>query len=81
MKVIKEIQHPDVSIKIMESFDEGLNQMRYTYEYKTGSETLIGGVGPNGEIIYPDMLSAVLAAHSLLSDDLKNLMKIEYLLM
>jgi hypothetical protein len=27
------------------------------------------------------MLSAVVAAHSLLSDDLKNLMKIEYLLM
>jgi len=80
MKVIKEIHHPDVTIKIMETFDEGLNQMRYTYEFITNSETITGGIGPNGEILYSDMASAVIGAHSLLSDDLKNLMKIEYLL-
>lgn len=81
MKLIKQVEHPDVKIHIYESFDESLSQIRYSYEYITSSETITGGWGPSNEIIYNDMASAITAAHSLLPDGLKDLMKLEYLLM
>lgn len=80
MKLIKQIEHPEVKIHIYETFDENLLKMRYSYQFITSLETQVGGLEPN-VIIFEDMKSAVIAAHLLLPDNLKELMKLEYILM
>lgn len=80
MKLIKKVDHPEVKINIYESFDENLGVMRYSYEYITSLQTIVDGLDPN-VVIFKDMASAVTAAHLLLPDSLKDLMKLEYLLM